>query len=110
MRSFSYTVPVTVEIKHLTVDECKQLTEEGCTQDDVKWCDDAVMQCKYTHIDEHGKRRRISCKKAREILGEKKWFSGISRAAFHVDCHRDIDDNDIDQGGVDFDCRSMFRR
>lgn len=109
MKSFNYTVPVTVEIKNLTEDECKQLTQWKCSQYEVKQCDDAAIQCKYTHIDENGKRHRISCKKAREMLGEAEWLSGLSRAAFHWNSCRYIDYKYPDKGLVEFNCSSMFR-
>lgn len=109
MASFKYTVPVTIEIENLTLGECKLLTEWGYSQEDVKQCDDAVKQCKYIYSDENSKRHRISCKRAREVLGELEWVSGIARAAFHWSAWRNVDDSFPEKGHVEFDCASMFK-
>lgn len=108
MKKFNYTVPVTVEIKNLTLGECKLFTEWGYSPDDVKQIDDAVTQCKYSYVDENGKKHRISCKKAHEMVGGLDWCSGIGRAAFHWTSIRYIDNSDYGKGYVEFDNRSMF--
>lgn len=109
MKTFDYTVPVTVKVHCLTEEECKQLTRWGYAPSEVKQCDDAVKVCRYTHIDANGKRHRMSCKKAREMLNEDQWLSGIARAAFHCDSMREINDSESDKEFVRFDCSGMFR-
>lgn len=58
----------------------------------------------YTYKD-----KRISRKKAIELLGKKKFLSGLSRSAFHWNSYRLIDDNGTDEEGVYFDSSNMFR-
>lgn len=49
--------------------------------------------------------RKISHKKARELLGDEKYLSGIGRSAFHWTSVRDVDD----QYFVYFDSSALFK-
>lgn len=52
----------------------------------------ALRKTKITKETSDGKRRRISPKEARKILGDKQFLSGISRSAFHFTSMRKAED------------------
>ena len=75
----------------------------GHPESDLPQIEEA-MNCRVTHYTLNGK--RISRKKAIDLLGEKVWLSGISRSAFHWTASRPIGNTNE---YVCFDSSALFR-
>lgn len=84
----------------LTKSDIEKLLKWGHLESDINQLEQAANICVYTDKNE----KRISCKKAIDMLGREVWLSGISRAAFHWDCGRGEGDN-----YVGFDCSKIFK-
>ena len=74
----------------------------GHPESEIPQLKEALNVCRTT-ILETGK--RISKKKAIEMLGLEIFLSGISRAAFHWDAARQTPDG----LNIDIDCRKLFQ-
>lgn len=106
-------------VKRESINESKKLKEAklsksdreylrklGETEDeDINQIEYAIGKTIYTLDDENGKEKRISAKKAREILGDEKFLSGLQRSAFHWDSSRESDDGIT----VYFDSSAIFK-
>lgn len=95
-----------LEEAKLSKSDREYLRKLGETEDeDIDQIEYAVGKTIYTLVDENGKKKKISAKKAREILGDEKFLSGLQRSAFHWDSSRKSDDGIT----VRFDSSAIFR-
>lgn len=86
--------------KNLSYDDIETLKEWGFLGDDIRQIDKAVTKTVYQLED-----KKISHKKAREILGDKEFLSGIARSAFHFDAVRKTDKQEL----LLFDSSKLFK-
>lgn len=84
--------------RNLSREDVRILSSFGHTEEDISQIDESV---KLTIYRTEGK--RISSKKAREILGDREFLSGLSRSSFHWTATREK--NGIT---VSFDSRKLF--
>lgn len=94
-------VKATDLFKHLTQKDMEYLLSWGHEPRDFKQIDEAIDVTKYEYEE-----KRISKKKAIELLGRKVWLSGISRSAFHWTAARSVDGDDK---CVFFDSSKLFK-
>lgn len=84
----------------LTTEDKETLKEYGFPDEDISQIEEATKKTVYEMDD-----KKISQKKAIEILGRKKYLSGISRSAFHFSAVRDNDKGET----VYFDSSKLFK-
>lgn len=84
----------------LTKEETQMLLNWGHLQQDIPQIEEAIKICRLEDKND----KRISRKRAIEILGRKDFISGISRAAFHWTASRTNDEGE----SVYFDCSKLF--
>lgn len=80
------------------------LLGNGYSEEDIEQIGEAMTKTVYTIKDKYGEKKRISREKAREILGDEEYLSGISRSAFHWNCMREKEGNK-----VYFDSSKLFK-
>lgn len=87
------------------------LTEFGHSEEDFeqiqKSMDSRYTKYKYGY---NGCEKNITREKAYELLGMRKFMSGISRSAFHRSAIRFVDDNREENGYVYFDSSVLFKQ
>lgn len=95
----------------LTNCEKEILIEFGHSEEDLekiqKAMDSRCTKYEYCH---NGSEKSISREKAYELLGMRKFLSGISRSAFHLSAIRFVDDNREENGYVYFDSSALFKQ
>ena len=67
----------------LTKKDVEILKGFGYPEEDLEQIAEAMTKTVYTLCKDNGEEERISRVKAREILGDKEYLSGIGRSAFH---------------------------
>lgn len=80
------------------------LKEFGYPEEDMEQIGEAMRKTVYTLCKDNEEDERISREKAREILGDKEYLSGIGRSAFHWTSMRGEDGK-----RVHFDSSRLFR-
>lgn len=93
------------KIKNLTKQDIEMLRKWGYLDEDLLQISKAITNTDYFYSN-NGKEEKITHKQARELLGDEKFLSGISRSAFHYSSSREIDGN----GYVFFDSSKMFKK
>ena len=78
------------------------LINMGCTEEDIEQINNAVYLTDYTYIDDSGK-YNISAKKARELLCDEEFLSGLARSSFHFSTRRGAEN-----GWVDFCAKRYY--
>lgn len=91
----------------LTKTQKNDLLADGYHKSDLLQIEQGVNLGIFTH-NKNKKEKAITWEKALDILGEDKFLSGISRASFHWNCCRYIDDNKQDEF-VYFDFSKLFK-
>lgn len=77
----------------LTDEDKKILLDWGYTENDLEQIQRALVKTTYElYSDDNREKRKISGKQARELLGQEKFLSGISRSAFHYTSLRETSD------------------
>ena len=61
----------------------------GYLEEDMVYINRAMYLTDYTLYDDNSKPRKISAKKAKEILGQEGFLSGLARSTFHHDASRE---------------------
>lgn len=84
--------------------EIEILHKYGYPDEDIPQIEKAISKTKYYDCDNLGHEKRISIKKAKELLGIEKFLSGVARSAFHFTSFRDYNDTH----GVFFDSHELF--
>lgn len=87
------------KFRNLTEDDLIQLTQWGHSLDELEQIETSYKVTVYKHDG-----KRISAKKAKEILGNTEFLSGLSRSSFHWTAARE--NNGVT---VSFDSRKLFR-
>lgn len=89
-------------------EERKQMFRDmGHEESDMRQLSEALKRTKYKISSrEEGRTTPISAVQALEILGEKKFLSGISRSAYHYTAARETEDGKF---VVYFDSSMLFR-
>lgn len=72
----------------LTKKDKEILKEFGYPDSDMDQIAEAMTKTVYTLCLQNGQEERISRAKAREILGDEEYLSGIGRSAFHFNSMR----------------------
>lgn len=81
------------------------LLRMGYLKEDFAQIEEALTKTKYSLCDSAtNKEKKISCKKARELLGDETFLSGIGRSTFHWSCSRYVDD----KTEIGFDSSALF--
>lgn len=80
----------------------------GYSKENLNQIEYAINHTIYTYYDECNNSTKISYKKARKILGNKVFLSGIGRSAFHRSCTRNQSDNL--KCYIEFDSSNVFKR
>lgn len=75
----------------------------GYREQDIRQIGEAMTKTVYTLYKSNGEEERISRLKAREILGDEEYLSGIGRSAFHWSSMRGEEGN-----RVHFDSSRLF--
>lgn len=88
----------------LTEKDIAILKEMGFPDEDMGQIGEAMTKTIYTLRTKDGEEKRISRAKAREILGDREYLSGIGRSAFHWNCARGKEDS-----RVSFDSSRLFK-
>lgn len=82
----------------LTIPNCKSLMALGFLIDDLAQIEECAKKCKIT-LNRRNKdtitRKRISRKKAENLLGRETFLPAIGRAAFHASSSRKLDDGSM---------------
>ena len=91
----------------MTEERKKIFRDMGHEEGDMRQLSQALKRTKYkVSSREEGKTTSISAVQALEILGEKKFLSGISRSAYHYTAARETEDGEF---VVYFDSSMLFR-
>ena len=77
-------------IKKLSEFDVQCLRNLGYHEEDLPYIDNAIGKTKYV-LCVDGKNKRISAKKAREILGDESFVSGVGRSTFHQTASRETE-------------------
>ncbi len=88
----------------LTDEDKKILLDWGHPESDFEQIQRAISKTIYELYSGSGEKQKISCEKARVVLGQKKFLSGISRSAFHYTSLRETADGRY----VSFDTHRLF--
>lgn len=88
----------------LTKKEIEILYGYGYPDEDIPQIEEAISKTKYYDCDNLGHEKRISIKKAKELLGIESFLSGIARSAFHFTSFREYNDTH----GIFFDSYNLF--
>jgi hypothetical protein len=83
----------------LTKTDKELLTKWGYPEEDMNQIEEATTKTVYELND-----KKISCKKALEVLGREEFLSGISRSAFHWSSARNNEKGET----VYFDSSKLF--
>lgn len=75
--------------KHLSKKDVDYLLNIGYLEEDMVYINRAMYLTDYTLYDDNSKPRKISAKKAKEILGQEGFLSGLARSTFHHDASRE---------------------
>lgn len=95
----------------LTNCEKEILIELGHSEEDLEQIQKAMdSRCTKYEYCHNGSEKSISREKAYELLGMRKFLSGISRSAFCWSAVRYIDDNCEEKGYIYFDSSNLFKR
>lgn len=80
------------------------LKKWGHSDSDLLQIQDAINVTVYT-LDTGNGKKQITANKARNILGDEIFLSGISRSAFHWNCGRESGDGQY----ISFDSSRLFK-
>lgn len=71
------------------------LINMGCSEEEIEQINNAVYLTDYTYTDYNNLyyfgRQNISAKRAREILGDEEFLSGLARSSFHYSASRETE-------------------
>ena len=89
----------------LTNDDKHFLLDCGYETEDFPQIECASRKTVYEEYNGENKPKKVSIKRAIEILGRKEFLSGLSRSAFHWTALRENDDNVC----ISFDSSKLFQ-
>lgn len=93
-------------MKNLSEQDGKNLLKWGYNNADIIQIDEAITNTIFTLTDEKiNCQKRIGWQKARTLLGDTVFLSGIARSAYHWTAERVTNDNKI----VNFDSSRLFK-
>lgn len=90
----------------LTIEDKKYLIETGYEKQDFKQIELAGSKTTYKEICADGTSKRVSRARAIELLGKKRFLSGLSRSAFHWSAIRKTEDG---KTSIGFDSSRLFK-
>lgn len=94
------------DYKNLSTSDIQTLKKWGYSDDDLLQIDEAITHTDYYIADEETQSEsKISYRKARELLGNEQFLSGISRSAFHWTAAREYEPS----SSIAFDSSKMFK-
>ena len=76
-------------MKKLTKKQKQIILDFGYQQEDLKYIEEALLFTDFELLIERQNDKKISLKKAKEILGETNFLSGIARSTFHYSAVRE---------------------
>ena len=78
-------------MKKLTKKQKSIILDFGYPQEDLKYIEEALPFTDFELLIERQNDKKISLKKAKEILGETNFLSGIARSTFHYSAVREAE-------------------
>ena len=94
------------DYKNLSTSDIETLKKWGHSEDEFHQIDFAITHTDYCVVDaETQSESKISYKKARELLGNEQFLSGIARSAFHWTAAREYEPS----SSIIFDSSKMFK-
>ena len=78
-------------MKKLTKKQKQIILDFGYQQEDLKYIEEALLFTDFELLIERQNDKKISLKKAKEILDETNFLSGIARSTFHYSAVREAE-------------------